>query len=84
MHKPRFQGQLLARRARLSICCGAHTPHPRWGPGRVDTFATFRFDRFAALYHGETIAPNELYGTIDLPPVWAQGRREGLWLVSGC
>jgi hypothetical protein len=46
----------------------------------VDTFDTFKLDQFAPLYHGETIAPEELYGTVDLPPIWAQDRREGLWL----
>jgi hypothetical protein len=40
----------------------------------------FKFDQFASLCQEVTIAPSEPYGTVDLPPIWAQDRREGLWL----
>ena len=78
---PLFQGRLLARKARLKTYFGDHPgDHPRWGPGRVDTFDTFKFDQFASLYHGAVIPDDELYGTVDFPPIWAQDKREGLSL----
>ena len=77
---PVLQGQLLARKAKLQTYFTDTSDHPRWGPGRVDTFNTFKFDQFAALYHSKTISPGELYGTVDMPPIWNQDKREGLWL----
>lgn len=77
---PVLQGQLLARKAKLLTYFADNPDHPRWGPGRVDTFNTFKFDQFAALYHGKTISAEELYGTVDMPPIWNQDKREGLWL----
>jgi len=51
-----------------------------FGPGRVDTFDTFKFDQFGYYYraHAQTIPQDELYGIVDFPSVWNQGRRDGL------
>lgn len=76
---PLFQGELLARQAKLTFYF-AGTERPRWGPGRVDTFNTFKFDHFAEFYHDQTIPEEELYGAVALPPIWNQQPREGLWL----
>jgi mono/diheme cytochrome c family protein len=77
---PILQGQLLARKAKLAHYFGDASSHPRWGPGRVDTFNTFKFDQFADLYADIDIPISERYGTVDLPPIWSQDRRHGLWL----
>lgn len=77
---PLFKGGLLGRQVRLARYFGEGSSHPRWGPGRVDTFDTFKFDHFAAYYQGIEIPEEELYGTVALPSIWAQARREGLWL----
>jgi len=50
---------------------------PDCGPGRVDTFnppkvlLNFRMDR---------LPPREWVGNCDLPSVWNEGKRKGLWL----
>ncbi len=75
---PLFQGALLARKAKLDFLI--HPDHPRFGPGRVDTFNSFKFDQFARWYHGTEIGTDELYGIVDFPAVWNQADRDGLWL----
>jgi len=54
--------------------------YTRWGPGRVDTFDTFKSDQFAYYYraHAQTVRPDELFGIVDFPSVWNQGPRDGL------
>jgi hypothetical protein len=56
--------------------------YPTVGPGRVDTFDTFKVEQFAYFYqaHGRKPAPSEMYGTVDFPSVWNQSKREGLHL----
>ena len=50
---------------------------PDAGPGRIDTFNSpkvllnFRMDR---------VPTNEWVGNCDLPSIWNQGKREGMWL----
>ena len=50
---------------------------PDTGPGRVDTFnppkvlLNFRMDK---------LPPEEWVGNCDLPSIWNQGKREGMWL----
>ncbi|MDF7801850.1 hypothetical protein P4C99_20395 [Pontiellaceae bacterium B1224] len=75
---PLFQGALLARKAKLEFLI--HPDHPRFGPGRVDTFNSFKFDQFASWYHGSEILEEELFGIVDFPAVWNQADRDGLWL----
>ena len=75
---PIFQGRLLARQAKLSFLF--EPEHPPFGPGRVDTFNTFKFDQFAEFYHDIAIPESELIGTVDLTSIWNQRPREGLQL----
>ena len=47
---------------------------PEPGPGRVDTFNPYKFNRFGLK------EDNPYPGTADLPPLWNQARKEGMWL----
>ncbi|MEX2455034.1 MAG: hypothetical protein WD470_10035 [Rhodospirillaceae bacterium] len=53
-----------------------------FGPGRVSTFDTFKYDQFADFYHanGVEISPDEIYGIVDFPSVWNQEPRRDLAL----
>jgi hypothetical protein len=73
-----MQRGVLARKARLAVFFS--DDYPRFGPGRVNTFDTFKFDQFAATYFGHEIPRSELYGTVDFPSIWNQAPREGLRL----
>lgn len=53
--------------------------HPRFGPGRVDTFNPYKAGQFAA-YYQDGIPEEERIGTVDFPSVWNQGIREGMHL----
>ncbi len=77
---PRMKEALLERRRRLRFL--EQPGYPRFGPGRVNTFDTFKFDQFAYYYeaHGMEIDPDEIYGTVDFPSVWNQDDREGMHL----
>ncbi len=54
--------------------------YPPFGPGRVSTFDTFKFDQFAYYYklHNRQIEPDEIYGVVDFPSIWNQTKREGM------
>ncbi|HZP00104.1 MAG TPA: cytochrome c [Terriglobia bacterium] len=56
--------------------------YPLFGPGRVNTFDSFKYDQFASYYkaHGQPISPDEVYGTVDFPSVWNEAAREGMHL----
>lgn len=77
---PRLRAALLQRAEKLEIFF--EDDYPDFGPGRVNTFDTFKYDQFAPYYeaHGQPIRPNEIYGIVDFPSVWNQGPREGLQL----
>lgn len=75
---PILQGRLLARQAKFAFL--NEPKHPDFGPGRVDTFNTFKFDQFAPSYQEVEIPESELIGTVDLPAIWNQRSKEGLWL----
>ena len=47
---------------------------PPFGPGRVDTFNPYKFNIFGLR------EDNPHIGTADLPSVWNQAPREGMWL----
>ena len=47
---------------------------PAYGPGRVDTFNPYKFNIF------ELEEDNPHVGTADLPPLWNQTRKAGMWL----
>lgn len=49
-----------------------------YGPGRVDTFTPYKALRFNI--PAERLDPSELKGIADFPPIWQQGRREGMQL----
>jgi cytochrome c5 len=73
---PRVKEGLLARQSQLTRLL---TPdHPRFGPGRVDTFNTYKTNQFAAAYPGEVLPEEERFGTVDFPSIWNQGVREGM------
>jgi hypothetical protein len=77
---PRMREALLERRERNAFLFKPE--YPRFGPGRVNTFDTFKVDQFAPFYeaHGIALKPEEMFGNVDFPAVWNQRPREGLAL----
>ena len=47
---------------------------PRQGPGRVDTFNPYK------VFFGFNMAADQTVGSADLPSLWNQKLREGMWL----
>lgn len=47
---------------------------PDWGPGRVDTFNPYKG------YFKMDMSADHTIGTADLPSIWNQNARDGLWL----
>ena len=47
---------------------------PRFGPGRVDTFNPYK------IHFGFDMSADDTVGTADLPSLWNQRVREGMWL----
>ena len=47
---------------------------PRFGPGRVDTFDPYK------IHFGLDVQTDTTVGTADLPSLWNQRPRQGLWL----
>jgi len=76
----RMKEGLLAQERRVARFF--HSDYPRFGPGRVNTFDTFKTDQFRYYYERHDIArePREMYGIVDMPSVWNQAPRDGLWL----
>lgn len=52
--------------------------HPRFGPGRVDTFNPYKVNQFSEYYPPGSFSDDERIGTSDFPSVWRQRMREGL------
>ena len=77
---PLMQQELLARERRTRFLF--EPGYPRFGPGRVNTFDTFKVDQFRYYYkaHGQALDPEEMFGNVDFPSVWNQRPREGLRL----
>jgi hypothetical protein len=77
---PRMKKGLIERSKKLELFFGPG--YPPFGPGRVNTFDTFKYDQFAYYYkaHGQQISPEEIFGTVDFPSVWNEAAREGLRL----
>jgi hypothetical protein len=72
---PQLREGLLQRRERLLTMLRRQ---PDWGPGRVDTFNPYK-----ALHFGERwddLSPEERIGVADLPSIFLQGPREGMFL----
>jgi len=77
---PMMKDGLLSLERRLSFVQDpGYTP---FGPGRVDTFDTFKFNQFHYFYkeHGQPIGPEETFGIVDFPSIWNQAARDGLRL----
>lgn len=74
---PLMKDGLLKRRAQLDYLFAPG--HPRFGPGRVDTFNPYKTNQFAA-YYASGLAAEESIGTADFPSIWNQGPREGMHL----
>ncbi len=74
----RLRTALLERKEKIGMFFDPD--YPPFGPGRVNTFDTFKFDQFRPFYeaHGIELDPKELYGVVDMPSVWNQAPREGL------
>ena len=49
-----------------------------YGPGRVDTFNTYKTRRFG--FETEDLSPEEVNGIADFPSIWNQGPRQDLYL----
>ena len=77
---PRMKEALVARARKIHLFF--EPGYPEFGPGRVNTFDSFKYDQFAYYYkaHGQSISPDEVYGTVDFPPVWDQAARHNLKL----
>ena len=67
---PRTKDALLKRAAEV----GAFEQRPRFGPGRVDTFNPYK------IHFGFDLSADPTVGTADLPSLWNQRPRQGLWL----
>ncbi len=50
---------------------------PDAGPGRVDTFNS---PKVLMNFRMEKLPPEEWVGNCDLPSIWSQNKREGMWL----
>lgn len=67
----RTRDALVEQASRLSFM----DSRPNWGPGRVDTFNPYKVLQFNfPMENDHTI------GTVDLPVIWHQRPREGMWL----
>lgn len=77
---PRMKTGLIERSTKLEFFFAPG--YPPFGPGRVNTFDTFKYDQFAYYYkaHAQPISPEEVYGTVDFPSVWNEAARDGLRL----
>jgi mono/diheme cytochrome c family protein len=52
--------------------------HPRFGPGRIDTFNFYKVNQFSEHYPPGSIADQERVGTVDFPSIWNQRPRHGM------
>ena len=77
---PRMKKGLVERAEKIKLFF--QPGYPPFGPGRVNTFDSFKYDQFAYYYkaHEQAIGPDEVYGTVDFPSVWNEAAREGLRL----
>jgi mono/diheme cytochrome c family protein len=67
---PRTRDGLLRRQAEIAPL----SRQPRFGPGRVDTFGAYK------IHFGLDMSKDDSVGTADLPSLWNQRPRQGLWL----
>jgi hypothetical protein len=73
---PRLQAGLL----KVGFQLGAYMfpDHPKFGPGRVDTFNPYKVNQFSEHYPPGSFSDDERIGTVDFPAVWNQRPRDGL------
>jgi hypothetical protein len=71
---PQTRDALLRERRDLSFL----ERQSAYGPGRVDTFTSYKTRRFG--YPAELLPPEQLNGIADFPSIWNQGPRAGLYL----
>jgi mono/diheme cytochrome c family protein len=73
---PQVQAGLLKLKARLASYM--FPDHPKFWPGRVDTFNPYKIIQFSEYYPPASISDEERIGTVDFPSIWNQRPREGL------
>jgi hypothetical protein len=73
---PQLQAGILKVRSQLAAFM--FPVHPKFGPGRVDTFNPYKVNQFSEHYPPGSITDAERIGTVDFPAVWNQKQREGL------
>ena len=73
---PRLQAGLLKIRAQLDSYM--FPDHPRFGPGRIDTFNPYKVNHFSAYYPRDSFTKEERIGTSDFPAIWNQKPRDGM------
>jgi hypothetical protein len=71
---PQTKKELLVRAAKLTFL----ERQPHWGPGRVDTFNPYKALQFN--FPMDRLPEEEIVGTVDLPAIWQQRKKEGLQL----
>lgn len=52
--------------------------HPKFGPGRIETFNFYKVNQFSEHYPPGSIGDEEKVGTVDFPSIWNQRPREGM------
>jgi mono/diheme cytochrome c family protein len=73
---PRLQAGLLKFKSQLEVYM--LPAHPKFGPGRVDTFNIYKINQFSEYYPPGSLSDDERVGTADFPAIWNQRQREGL------
>lgn len=71
---PQTRDSLLRERHDLAVM----DLQSEYGPGRVDTFNTYKTRRFG--FQAEDLSPSEVNGIADFPSIWNQAPRQNLYL----
>jgi len=73
---PQLQAGILKIRSQLESYM--FPVHPRFGPGRVDTFNPYKVNQFSEYYPPGSFTDDERVGTSDFPAIWNQHVRDGM------
>lgn len=73
---PQLQAGILKIRSQLEAYM--LPVHPRFGPGRVDTFNPYKVNQFSEYYPPGSFSDDERVGTSDFPAIWNQRVRDGM------
>jgi len=76
MAVPQLQAGLLKVKSQLEAFM--LPAHPKFGPGRVDTFNPYKVNQYSEHYPPGSLSAEERIGTVDFPAIWNQRPREGL------